>query len=109
MILVADIKRKVASDFKISLERIEARERVRDVARPRQVAMYLAKKLTPHSLSTIARIFEYHHTNVLHAIRATERRMAADPNLALKIEARKLLLECEPKRILDTRFIGFSA
>ena len=53
---------------------------------PRQVAMYLCRRLTSHSLPTIGRAFgNRDHTTVLYACRTTEERMAFDPELAAKV------------------------
>lgn len=69
-----DIKREVAHYFRIPASEMVSERRSRDVARPRQVAMYLAKKLTPKSLPNIGRQFgNRDHTTVIHAVRQVER------------------------------------
>lgn len=55
-------------------------------AHPRQVAMYLCRELTRHSLPRIAERFRRDHTTVLHAVRAVKRRMLADNQLAIDID-----------------------
>ncbi len=61
--------------------------RSRVVARPRQVAMYLAKKLTSKSLPEIGRKFGgKDHTTVMHAVKRIEELMAADSEFAQDIE-----------------------
>ena len=76
---VAEIQAKVSERFRIPrIEMISAR-RAREVARPRQVAMYLAKQLTTLSLPNIGKHFgNRDHTTVMHACRQVERLMAAD-------------------------------
>jgi len=61
--------------------------RARAVARPRQVAMYLAKQLTPRSLPEIGRRFGGRdHTTVMHAIKKIEELRAADSVMSEDIE-----------------------
>lgn len=80
---VADIKREVALFFRIPVAEMVSQRRSRDVARPRQVAMYLAKQLTPRSLPNIGRLFgNRDHTTVIHAIRQIERLILADSSMA---------------------------
>ena len=59
----------------------QADRRARAVARPRQVAMYLAKAMTPKSLPEIGRRFRRDHTTVIHAIRQITKLRATDPDL----------------------------
>ena len=66
----------------------------RAVARPRQVAMYLAKQLTSRSLPEIGRKFGGRdHTTVMHAVRKIEELRAADRTLAEDIELLRRMLE----------------
>lgn len=77
MPMVAKIQAEVARFYNIpAIEMVSAR-RAREVTRPRQVAMYLAKRLTPKSLPDIGRLFGGRdHTTVIHGIRAVEQRRA---------------------------------
>lgn len=69
-ILIEDIQRKVADYYNIRLTDLLSPRRSRVVARPRQVAMYLAKTLTTRSLPEIGRKFGGRdHTTVIHAVR----------------------------------------
>lgn len=81
-VTVDDIQRRVADHYKIKhLEMVSAR-RARIVARPRQVAMYIAKQLTPRSLPDIGRRFGGRdHTTVIHAVKQIEKLRALDPEL----------------------------
>ena len=57
-------------------------KRVRTIARPRQIAMYLAKQLTPRSLPEIGRRFGGRdHTTIMHGVRKIEELMATDSQL----------------------------
>jgi chromosomal replication initiator protein len=68
--------------------------RARAVARPRQVAMYLAKQLTPRSLPEIGRKFGGRdHTTVMHAVRKIEELKAQDRTLAEDLELLRRMLE----------------
>lgn len=76
---IALIQERVAAAFDIPLAEMTSHRRSRSVARPRQVAMYLAKCLTPRSLPDIGRRFGGRdHTTVIHAIRQIEKLRAAD-------------------------------
>ena len=63
------IVRAVASHFKLSVEEIKSKNNSRQIAVPRQVAMYLCKRLTKHSFPEIGREFGgKHHTTVMHSV-----------------------------------------
>ncbi len=63
------IARTVASHYKMTLDEIKAKNNSRGVAVPRQVAMYLCKRLTRHSFPEIGREFGgKHHTTVMHSV-----------------------------------------
>jgi chromosomal replication initiator protein len=70
---IEDIQRKTAEFYKLEVRDFHSPQRARRVARPRQVAMYLARKLTTRSLPEIGRRFGGRdHTTVLHACRRVE-------------------------------------
>jgi chromosomal replication initiator protein len=80
---VADIQREVAEYFHIPVAEMVSQRRARCVARPRQVAMYLAKLRTPKSLPNIGKLFGHRdHTTVIHAVRQIERLMGEDQDFA---------------------------
>ncbi len=63
------IARTVAAHFKLSIEELKSKNNSRQIAVPRQVAMYLCKKLTKHSFPEIGREFGgKHHTTVMHSV-----------------------------------------
>jgi len=72
------IQKTVADFYKIKLAELLSKKRTRNIARPRQVAMYLSKELTPSSLPAIGDAFGGRdHTTVLHACRTiTEMRLS---------------------------------
>lgn len=70
---IDDIQKKVAEYYNIRLTDMHSARRSRQVARPRQVAMYLSKQMTTRSLPEIGRKFGGRdHTTVMHAIRKVE-------------------------------------
>lgn len=86
-VTVASIQREAADFFGIGLRDLLSDRRAPNVAGPRQVAMWLAKTHTSHSLPAIGRLFRRDHTTVQHAVRQVEKRAATDPQLAAQIQA----------------------
>ena len=81
-ISVDEIQTQVAEHYRIRKAEMTSARRAREVARPRQVAMYLSKQLTPKSLPDIGRRFGGRdHTTVIHAVKQIERLRAADAEL----------------------------
>ncbi len=66
---VEAIRGFVASQFKTSVGDMKSKSRKKSIAFPRQVAMYLARKLTDHALTDIGRAFNRDHSTVVHSIR----------------------------------------
>jgi len=86
-ITIDEIQKRVAEHYGIKLSDMHSARRARVVARPRQVAMYLAKQLTPRSLPEIGRRFGGRdHTTVMHAIKKIEELRAADAVMSEDIE-----------------------
>jgi len=90
---IDEIQKKVAEHFNISVKELQSSRRARTVARPRQVAMYLAKQLTSRSLPEIGRKFDRDHTTVMHAVRKIEELIIEDQSLAENIEILRRTLE----------------
>jgi len=91
---IEDILRIVSRHFKVPRNDLLSSRRSRDVVRPRQIAMYLAKSLTSRSLPEIGRRFGGRdHTTVLHSVRKVEKLMADDGDLCQEIELLKRMLE----------------
>jgi chromosomal replication initiator protein len=77
---VAEIQHRTAEAFGITVEALVSTSRGAAIAWPRQVAMYLARELTSHSLPAIGHEFGgRNHTTVLHACKRTAQRIADDP------------------------------
>jgi chromosomal replication initiator protein len=93
-VTIEEIQRKVAQHFNIKLAEMTSTRRARVVARPRQVAMYLAKQLTPRSLPEIGRKFGGRdHTTVMHAVKKIEELIASDSSLAEDVELLRRMLQ----------------
>jgi chromosomal replication initiator protein len=91
---IEDILRIVSRHFKVPRNDLLSSRRSRDVVRPRQIAMYLAKSLTSRSLPEIGRRFGGRdHTTVLHSVRKVEQMMKDDGDLCQEIELLKRMLE----------------
>ncbi len=82
-ISIDNIQKTVADYYKIKVAEMYSKKRVRSLARPRQVAMALAKELTPMSLPEIGEAFGGRdHTTVLHACRRVQQLVDADQGIA---------------------------
>ncbi|MDA9658081.1 chromosomal replication initiator protein DnaA [bacterium] len=93
-ITIDEIQKKVVEHYNIKLSDMHSPRRSRSIARPRQVAMYLAKSITTRSLPEIGRKFGGRdHTTVIHAIKTIEEIMVNDPNLAEDIELLTRILQ----------------
>jgi chromosomal replication initiator protein len=91
---VEEIQRKVAEYFNIKISDMVSNRRMQNIARPRQVAMYMAKQLTSKSLPEIGRKFGGRdHTTVLHAVRKIQELCVDDFDFANDIEILKRSLQ----------------
>ena len=81
-ITIDEIQKRVSDHFRIRQAEMVSARRAREVARPRQIAMYLAKQLTPRSLPEIGRRFGGRdHTTVIHAVRQIEKLRGEDSEI----------------------------
>ncbi|ODT68447.1 MAG: chromosomal replication initiation protein DnaA [Pelagibacterium sp. SCN 63-23] len=91
---IEDILKAVSRHYKVPRNELLSARRSRDVVRPRQIAMYLAKALTARSLPEIGRRFGGRdHTTVLHSVRKVEQMIKDDLELGQEIELLKRMLE----------------
>lgn len=90
---IDEIQKKVSEHFNISVKELQSSRRARTVARPRQIAMYLAKQLTSRSLPEIGRKFDRDHTTVMHAVRKVEELIIEDQSLAESVDILRRALE----------------
>jgi chromosomal replication initiator protein len=90
---IEDIQRVVARHYNVSRQELVSNRRTRVIVKPRQIAMYLAKTLTPRSFPEIGRRFGGRdHTTVLHAVRKIEELISGDTKLSHEIELLKRLI-----------------
>jgi len=93
-VTIEEIQKKVAEHYSIRLTDMSSARRSRAVARPRQVAMYLAKQLTSRSLPEIGRKFgNRDHTTVMHAVSRVGELMERDGTFAEDVELLRRMLE----------------
>lgn len=93
-VTVEEIQKQVAGHYNIRLTDMHSARRARAIARPRQVAMYLSKKLTPRSLPEIGRKFGGRdHTTVMHAVKRVEELRIVDQQFAEDVDLLRRMLE----------------
>ncbi|MFD1913692.1 chromosomal replication initiator protein DnaA [Halodurantibacterium flavum] len=93
-VTVEEIQRKVAEHYNIRLSDLIGPKRLRTIARPRQIAMYLAKQLTSRSLPEIGRRFGGRdHTTIMHGVRKVEELITSDHQIAEDLQLLRRLLE----------------
>lgn len=91
---IDEIQRKVAEYYGLRLSDLLSERRAREVARPRQIAMYLAKKMTPRSLPEIGRRFgNRDHTTVMHAVKKVEELRGQDREIDSDVATLARLLD----------------
>ncbi len=93
-IRIEDIQKVVATHYNVSKHDLLSARRTRAIVRPRQIAMYLAKTMTPRSFPEIGKRFGGRdHTTVLHAVRKVEELAAADEALKQEIELLRRMIQ----------------
>ncbi|HSR56460.1 MAG TPA: chromosomal replication initiator protein DnaA [Alphaproteobacteria bacterium] len=93
-VTIEEIQKQVAEHYNIRIADMHSARRARAVARPRQVAMYLAKQLTTRSLPEIGRKFGGRdHTTVMHAVRKIEELRATDSGFSEDVDLLRRMLE----------------
>ena len=82
MLTISDCIEAVSQECRVPTDKLLGRDKSRWLARPRQLAMWLARQTTGSSLPVIASAFlKDDHTTVLHACRVIERLRASDPKM----------------------------
>lgn len=93
-VTIDEIQRKVAEHYNIRISDMHSTKRTRAIARPRQVAMYLSKVMTPYSYPEIGRKFGgKDHTTVIHASKTIQDLLKEDVALSEDIRLLKRILE----------------
>lgn len=84
-ISVEQILKSVAAVFQVRVSDLRGSTRTKDIALPRQVAMYLAKEMIQESLIMLGVSFGKTHSTILHACKSIEKKVATDENLRRQI------------------------
>jgi chromosomal replication initiator protein len=93
-VTIQEIQKRVSEHWNIRVSEMSSARRSRNIARPRQVAMYLAKQLTSKSLPDIGRHFgDRDHTTVMHAVARVTELMGTDAAFAEDVELLRRMLE----------------
>ena len=88
LVTIESIQQRVAEFYGLRLGELNSRSNARRITRPRQVAMYLCKELTHHSLPEIGRAFGgKHHSTVIHSVRKVHQDMDRDDALQRRINS----------------------
>jgi chromosomal replication initiator protein len=95
-ITLMEIQYAICGHYQIGLSDLQSTRRERRIARPRQLAMYLSKMLTPKSLPDIGKAFGRDHTTVMHAVKTIEDLIIRDKQLALDVDLLTRRLRGEP-------------
>lgn len=82
-----DVLRQVAAHFNMPQDVVRGAGRVREVVVPRQVAMYLIRELTSHSLPEIGQFFGRDHSTVMHAVSKVTEQMGKDSELTAAVSS----------------------
>lgn len=85
LVTVEQIQRAVAEFYEIRLADMVGNRRPKNLAMPRQIAMYLCRELTSYSSPAIGEYFHRNHATVLHAEQTVRRRMETDPDFQREI------------------------
>ena len=94
VITVDKLQNVVSNYFNIALSEMLSQRRSRPLARPRQIAMFLAKKMTTRSLPEIGRRFANRdHTTVIHAVKTITRLSEQDDEMKKNINQLKSILQ----------------
>jgi len=87
-VTIDNILRVVADEYKLSYSDLKGKKRTKNIAFPRQIAMYIAREITEYSTTELG--FEFggrDHTTVMHACQKIEEMLKLDPNLESRIQA----------------------
>ena len=83
---IEEIQTAVAKKFSVTLQQIISPERTASLVTPRQLAMYIARKLTPKSLQEIADAFGKKHATILHGVKTIKERLENEVDLKYTLE-----------------------
>lgn len=78
---IEEIQSTVANKFNVKISDIVSSERTQTIVTPRQMAMYISRKYTSHSLEEIGRTFDKSHATILHGVKTIAKRIQVEPEL----------------------------
>ncbi|MGH9914662.1 MAG: helix-turn-helix domain-containing protein, partial [Pyrinomonadaceae bacterium] len=85
-VTIEQIQKIVSAHFRLRVEELKSKNNSRQISFPRQIAMYLCKRLTKHSYPEIGRDFAAkHHTTVMHSVEKIESLVATDTDLNILV------------------------
>jgi chromosomal replication initiator protein len=94
-ITIEEVQKKVAERHNLKVSDMYSSKRSRNIARPRQIAMYLSKSLTSHSLAEIGKKFGgKDHTTVMHAVKTVEGLLKNDKEFSEDVRLLIKVLQC---------------
>ena len=97
----AAIQRSVAEAFGVSVEELVGQGRPQSIAEPRQVAMYLCRRMTRASLDTIGASFNRNHSTVVHACKAVRGTRSVDADFKARVDGIVRALGRDPDAVLE--------
>jgi hypothetical protein len=92
---VKGIAQTVARYYGIPFEDIVSKARTAEMIRPRHVAMYLSRELTPRSFSDIGKVLNKDHSCVMHGVSKLKSQLATDPCLVNQVAAITSIIEAQ--------------
>jgi chromosomal replication initiator protein len=98
---IDDIVKAVCSTYDVTYSDILSNNRTQPLATARQVAMFLARKLTGNSLPSVANAFKRNHTTVLHGTQSVQKRIDVEYDLKKTIEQITEQLGRKPSELFD--------
>ena len=81
VVTIEDIQKLVASHFDLRVSDLTGSKRPRNIAIPRMMAMYLARKMTTKSLPEIGAAFDRNHATVVHAVKSMGKKRSTDESV----------------------------
>lgn len=86
IITVEDIKKTVCSEFGISVKDMVSKSRKQSIVRPRQIAIFLARRHTDHPIEAIGRSFNRYHATVIHSINVVQKEIKLKSDVSRQVE-----------------------
>ncbi len=85
-ITVEDIKKTVCNEFGISIKDMVSKSRKQSIVRPRQIAIFLARRHTDHPIEAIGRSFNRYHATVIHSINVVQKEMKLKSDVSRQVD-----------------------